>query len=93
MIEMDKLVLLIIFLIVLVICVALLLGYALPSGNSINLQNQIRQCCSAFRAYSENGVCPNPQLITCPDNTNLNDLRMAAHMTDEQIGLFCGCST
>jgi hypothetical protein len=90
MIAIEKIVLIIIFLIILVICIYILTGIVKPSGETINLQNQIRQCCNLYRA---NG-CPDDRSklrdITCGDS-NLNDLINKVPMTTYQLKAFCGC--
>jgi hypothetical protein len=95
MIEVEKIALIIIFLIILVVCVYVLVGFVKPNGDIINLQNQIRQCCSTYRAYSnDNGICPDPSTITCGSSgSNLEDLINEASMTPDQLKLFCGCPT
>jgi hypothetical protein len=84
MIAIEKLVLIIIFLIILAICIYALVGIAKPSGEQINIQNQIRECCTIYRAFN----C-DPS-VTCGDST-LTDLISKISMTPAQLKVFCGC--
>lgn len=92
MIAEEKIVLIIIFLIVLVVCIYILVAFVKPNGDIINTQNQLRQCCSIYRAYGENGVCPDdPSTISC-GSSNLKALMQNAGMSVDQLKSFCGCS-
>lgn len=86
MIAIEKIVLIIIFLIVLSICVYILLGIATPAGQQIDVQGQIRQCCTLYRASG----CPDPPNILCGDFT-LTELINKISMTTNQLKAFCGC--
>ena len=50
MLAINKIVLLLIFLIVLAISLYVIFGIAQPAAASIDLQNQLRMCCPEFRA-------------------------------------------
>jgi hypothetical protein len=92
MIAIEKIVLIIIFLIILAICIYVLMIMIKPSGEQLNIQNQIRQCCTLYRATGTG--CPTDtavlQEITC-GNSNLNDLIKKIPMTPDQLKTFCGC--
>jgi len=59
MMAINKIVLIILFLIVLVAGILILTGYVMPTGENIGLQNELRGCCQKYRAYA------------CPDNPNI----------------------
>ena len=89
MIAIEKIVLFIIFLIILIVLTYILVGNIKPSGERINLQNQIRQCCILYRANN----CPdnlqnNP--ISC-GGSDLKDLIDKVPMTVYQLQAFCNC--
>lgn len=44
----------IIALIILVVGVLILSGYILPTGENVNLQNELKECCQKYRAFG----CP-----------------------------------
>ena len=83
----NKLVLLIIFIVVLFTAAVILLGITLPVGDQINLENQIRQCCQAYRA---NG-CDLDVQISCADGTYMDYLAGKAKYSEEQVNMTCGC--
>ena len=87
MIAIERVVLIIIFLIVLVICVYVLFGFVKPSGEQINIQNQIRECCTIYRASG----CPDLSnvVISC-GSSSLKDLIGKVSMTVDQLKNFCG---
>ena len=91
MIAIEKIVLIILFLIILVICIYIIVGVVKPSGDKLNLQSQIRQCCSLYRASGTEGCPPDPSVVICGDS-NLNDLIKQVPMTVDQLKAFCGCS-
>jgi hypothetical protein len=90
MIAIEKLVLIIIFLIILALCIYLVIGLVQPNGGRINLLNQIRECCSNYRAATEYGCPESASGIVC-GNSNLDALSKEAQMTSAQLKEFCQC--
>lgn len=84
MISIDKLVLLMIFLIVLLAALGLIFQIIEPTGEQLGIQNKIRQCCMAYRA---NGCLDDS--IMCGEKT-LRDLAIEANIL-QQLENFCGC--
>lgn len=92
MMALDKLALIIIFLIILIIGAILISQNVLPAGENINLETELTNCCSKYRAYG----CPdNPTLI--PDiQCNEHDLYTLAFdfldfQSVEDLQTFCSC--
>lgn len=90
MIETEKIVLFVIFLIVLVVGIYILVSIVKPQGEQLTIQNQIRQCCTLFRAYGCCTACNDFSIVPCGDS-NIDDLIKKISMTKDQLKLFCGC--
>lgn len=95
MIAIEKIVLIVLFLIILIICIYILAGIIKPTGENLDVQNQIRQCCILYRAKG----CPGDNTDTsqisdtfCSSNTNLKDLIDKVPMSVSQLKSFCGCT-
>jgi hypothetical protein len=90
MIAIDKLILIVLFLIILVVGIYLVVSYILPTGINVNLQNELRACCQKYRAFG----CPDEGLlgdINC-DKNNLFDLYHSAGFSDiKGLKSFCNC--
>jgi hypothetical protein len=82
----NKMVLFLLFLIVLLAVIILLFGVGKPIGEQIVLQNQIRQCCMAFRGNN----CENPADIFC-DGETLDVLMKKLNMEEWQVESICNC--
>jgi hypothetical protein len=90
MIAIEKIVLIIIFLIVLLICFFVLFGFVIPSGKQIDVQNQVRQCCTLYRAKG----CPTDIVEvtnTLCEGSSLKTLIEKVPMDINQLKAFCGC--
>jgi len=89
MIVINKVVLLLIFLIVLAISLYVLFVMSHPMGAQIDLQNQLRMCCSLFRATD----CLNTAII-CNEETQetVGSLAAKLNMNDDLVKEFCSCS-
>ena len=89
MIAIEKIVLIVIFLIILVVCIYLLVGNVKPAGEQIDIQNRIRDCCILYRANN----CPtdlNLNPIIC-NGSDLGEMITEVPMTVYQLKLFCNC--
>jgi exopolysaccharide biosynthesis protein len=84
MISIDKLVLFLIFLVVLLVILILIFQVGKPTASQLIIQNEIRQCCMAYRA---NGCLDDT--IVCNDKT-LRDLANEANIL-HQLKDFCEC--
>jgi len=91
MMAINKLVLIIIFLIILIVGLMLLTTFVLPYGLNFDLQNQVKECCQNYRAYG----CPRNENdilgITCPNGKNLHDLKQQLGMSANATAAFCNC--
>ncbi|MFH1474112.1 MAG: hypothetical protein ABIE55_04470 [Candidatus Aenigmatarchaeota archaeon] len=97
MMALDKLVLLVIFLIVIVVGALLVTGNILPFGEDLNLQNEMRNCCIKYRAYG----CPTSisviQDIQCiEEDPSGGDLYTLAFerlkiQTVKDLEVYCSC--
>ena len=69
-------------------------GWLEPTGERINLENELRQCCPLYRSYG----CPSSeyqmQFIMCSRGKSIDDLRkdVGLHSID-QLQVFCSCDT
>ena len=90
MMSIDKIVLLVIFIIILLASVFLILNIGMPVGENVNLQRELNGCCIVYRA---NG-CPNIDQISktmkC-ETKFLIDIVDELNMNDEQLRNFCNC--
>jgi hypothetical protein len=93
MIAINKIVLLIIFLIILAAAFYMLFGISSPIGDELNLQNQLRQCCLAFRASGCDDIS-----VICNEETmeSFGSIAIKLNMNgnDNSYDLakdFCGC--
>jgi hypothetical protein len=88
MIAINKLVLLILFLIILVVCIFLLFGVGTPIGEEMDLQNQLRMCCTAFRASE----CKDISVI-CNEVTmeSIGSIAQKLSMDIDLVKDFCNC--
>lgn len=87
MIAVNKLVLLIIFLVILFLILILLFGIGGPIGERINLENELRQCCIAYRAGGcerKDILCNSHFLWELVDKLKINS-------DDNQLRCFCNC--
>lgn len=87
MLAIEKLILIVIFLVVLVVSLILLFGIGRGTADPIVLQNELRQCCGAFRASG----CIDTTL-DCSGNT-IDSIRIKLNIDDEQLKKFCNCPT
>ncbi len=87
MLAVEKLILLVIFLIVLVIAIILLFGIGKGGIDPLLLQSRLRQCCGAFIASG----CQDTTL-DCGDET-IDSVRTKLSMSTSQLYEFCNCPT
>jgi hypothetical protein len=89
MLTMEKVVLLVILVIVIVVALVLLFGLT-PNIDTLHLQNDIRNCCSIYRARG----CPDVGLgsIICPNDNSLEYLINEIGMSTGQLYSFCSCN-
>lgn len=87
MLAVEKVILIVIFLVILVIT-----GFMIFSGkgwaDQLLLQNDLRQCCGQYRAYN---CTADPANIYCGNNKFLEDIRAELNITDEQLNASCDC--
>jgi len=87
MLAINKIILLIIFLIVLALSFIILFGLGKGTSDQLLLQHELRQCCGVYRAYN---CTADPTTIDCNDNT-IEDLRIKLNMDTGQLDRFCSC--
>lgn len=89
MLAVDKIILIVIFLIVLVAVVFIMLGISKPAADNLLLQNELTQCCGTFRAYS----CPEDMTsISCGDKTIDELMGQVGIANYDQLKSYCKCS-
>ncbi|MEM3609835.1 MAG: hypothetical protein QW076_02930 [Candidatus Anstonellales archaeon] len=97
MISVEQIILLIIFLIAIFLVVFLLVGGGKLGIDKLLLQNELRQCCQAYRSHG----CPDRTtlssiLLFCNDKTILeliDELEIDKNNNNlNQTRKFCGCS-
>ena len=87
MLAINKIVLLVIFLIVLALSFIILFGLGKGTSDQLLLQHELRQCCGVYRAYN---CTADPTTIDCNDNT-IDDIRIKLNITSDQLKNFCNC--
>jgi len=87
MLAVNKLILLIIFLVVLLAIIYLLFVVGKGTADPLLLQNDLRMCCGTYRAYN----CTN-YYVSCGENKgNIDGLRAKLNISYEQLNTFCNC--
>lgn len=88
MLAVEKIILIVIFLIILLITFYLLFGLGKGAADQLLLQHELRQCCSRYLAYN----CTEPIIIFCNDDT-IDSVRVKLGLSDVQLNESCGCPT
>jgi hypothetical protein len=87
MLAVNKLVLLIIFLVILLAILYFLFVFGKGTGDSLLLQNELMQCCGYYRA---NG-CTNAGVFCDKNYNTIDDIRNKLSMSTDQLNKFCKC--
>ena len=95
MLAVEKLILIVIFLIVLILCLYFLFGIGKGTADQLLLQNQLRSCCGKYRAYDcEFSMASS---IQCSDDSIETvdslayKLNLIQNGNPEQLNKFCAC--
>lgn len=86
MLAVNKLILLIIFLVVLLATLYLLFVVGKGAADPLLLQNELRQCCGTYRTSN----CTD-YYVFCSQGGTINDMRIKLNMSNEQLNIFCDC--
>ena len=88
MLAINKVVLVIIFLIILAVGLYVLFGMTLPMGGDLEAQGKLRMCCPNFRATG----CED-MTVRCNTKTleNLNEIAAELNMNVDAVKDFCKC--
>ena len=90
MLAIEKIILLVIFLIALLISFFVLFGIGKGSSDKLLLQYELTKCCGTWRAYNCSRGTTDPSGVLC-DGDSIEDLRIKLNITPDQLDEFCRC--
>jgi len=90
MLAIEKIILLILFLIILVISFFVLFGIGKGSSDKLLLQYELTKCCGTWRAYNCSRGDTDPSSLFC-NSDSIEELRRKLNITPFQLDEFCRC--